>query len=442
MQITVSGSGYVGLVTAVCLAEAGNHIMCLDVDDSKIDSLKKGVPHIYEAGLEELLVKNISQNRISFTTDKEKAIKYGDVHFIAVGTPENHDGSSNLDFVKNVANNIGSIVDKQVIVVNKSTVPVGTADLVSNIITDALLERKKKFSCPVVSNPEFLKEGAAINDFMKPDRIILGSNDKNALNILKEIYSPFNRNHDKVIEMDARSAEFTKYASNSMLAARISLMNEFANLAENLGADIEEVRIGIGSDSRIGYDFLYPGCGYGGSCFPKDVNSLIYEAENKAGVNLSILKSVQEVNEAQKLILVKKIRNRFGDDLSGLTFAIWGLSFKPNTDDMRSAPSIKIINELLNRGAKVVAHDPMAIPTARSIFGNLSNLSYEENYLQATKDADALVIITEWQQFRSPDFKFLSDNLKNRVIFDGRNIYDNENSSLSRFEYHSIGRLL
>jgi UDPglucose 6-dehydrogenase len=439
MNITVSGAGYVGLVTAVCLSEVGNNVVCLDVDELKIEKLKEGKLPIHEAGLEDLLLKNIDAGRISFTSDIKKSILHGDVHFIAVGTPPNEDGSANLSYVHSVAENIGNQAEKPIIVVNKSTVPVGTADTVEEIINTKLTERGKDFFCPVASNPEFLKEGAAIDDFMKPDRIIIGSNNKYAVKILREVYAPFNRSHDKLITMDSRSAELSKYAANAMLATRISLMNELSGIAENMGADIEKIRIGIGSDTRIGYDFLYAGCGYGGSCFPKDVLALIDIAENKLDLDADLLKAVHKTNESQKMVLVDKVRTRFGEDLSGIKLAIWGLAFKPNTDDMRFAPSINIIESLLKKGAIISAYDPIAQNSAKSIL-NDSNLTFEDSCISACKDADAIIIVTEWKEFRSLDLDLLKGFLKTNVIFDGRNLYNIDDPKLKDFEYYSIGR--
>jgi len=439
MNITVSGAGYVGLVTAVCLSEVGNNVICLDVDETKIEMLKKGESPIHEAGLEDLLLKNMEAGRLSFTSDIEKSIAHGDMHFIAVGTPPNADGSANLSYVRSVAESIGTLAEQPITVVNKSTVPVGTADEVEEIINKNLTKRGKEFFCPVASNPEFLKEGVAVNDFMKPDRIIIGSQDKYAIKALREVYAPFNRSHDKLIEMDTRSAELSKYAANAMLATRISLMNELSGIAENTGADIEKIRIGIGSDTRIGYDFLYAGCGYGGSCFPKDVLSLIDTAENTLDLNADLLKAVHKTNENQKTVLVNKVTKKFGEDLSGLKFAIWGLAFKPNTDDMRFAPSINIINSLLQKGASISAYDPVAQDSAKNIF-NDNNLTYEDSYTSSCKDADAIIIITEWKEFRSLDLKLLKDYLKSNIIFDGRNLYNIDDPRLQGFEYYSIGR--
>ena len=439
MNITVSGAGYVGLVTAVCLSEVGNNVICLDIDATKIEMLKKGKSPIYEAGLEDLLLKNMEAGRLCFTSDIKKSIAHGDVHFIAVGTPPNADGSANLSYVRSVAESIGRLAEQPITVVNKSTVPVGTADEVEEIINKNLTKRGKEFFCPVASNPEFLKEGVAIDDFMKPDRIIIGSQDEYAIKALREVYAPFNRSHDKLIEMDSRSAELSKYAANAMLATRISLMNELSGIAENTGADIEKIRIGIGSDTRIGYDFLYAGCGYGGSCFPKDVLALIDTAENTLDLNADLLKAVHKTNENQKTVLVNKVTKKFGEDLSGLKFAIWGLAFKPNTDDMRFAPSINIINSLLQKGASISAYDPVAQESARNIF-NDNNLTYEDSYTSSCKDADAIIIITEWKEFRSLDLELLKDYLKSNIIFDGRNLYNIEDPRLEGFEYYSIGR--
>jgi len=440
MKITISGAGYVGLVTAACLADVGNEVVCFDIDKKKIDQLNKGISPIHELGLEDKIKKNQANGRLSFTNMLEESIQFGDIHFIAVGTPPNKDGSANLSYVKEVAKNIGKLSNKQTIAVIKSTVPVGTASTIKEIIDSTLSLRKAEFNIPVISNPEFLKEGVAIEDFLKPDRIIIGSNNIEGIDVVKDLYAPFNRNHNKIIIMDSQSAELTKYASNAMLASRISLMNELANISERVGANIERVRVGVGSDSRIGYDFLYSGCGFGGSCFPKDVDGLIKTASSYSGLSTSILEAVQSTNENQKLVLLNKITKRFGDELKDKKFAIWGLSFKPGTDDMRSAPSIKLINGLIDLGAEVVAYDPVAMDNARDIFLPNNNLNFSSDALSACKNSDALVILTEWQEFRSPDFEALGKLLKNRIIFDGRNLYDAEEDNLNSFEYYSIGR--
>ncbi|OUW01518.1 MAG: UDP-glucose 6-dehydrogenase [Betaproteobacteria bacterium TMED156] len=438
MNITIVGTGYVGLVTGACLADVGNNILCLDLDISKIQKLKKGKIPIYEPGLSALVEKNYKAGRLGFTSDVKKSVDHGDVQFIAVGTPPGEDGSADLQYVIDAAANIGRYMSAKKIIVDKSTVPVGTADKVKETILKEQVIREKSFPFEVVSNPEFLKEGAAISDFQKPDRIILGIDSDEAGVVMKSIYAPFQRNRDKFITMDVRSAELTKYAANAMLATRISFMNELANLAEKLGADIESVRLGIGSDSRIGYSFLYPGCGYGGSCFPKDVKALIKTAnDNKQ--KMDVLSSVERVNANQKLVLVKKIIKFFGDNLSDNLFAIWGLSFKPGTDDMREAPSIAVINNLLKMGASVVVYDPVAMIEAKKIFGK--RILYASNTLEALNNADALVILTEWKEFRSPDFSEIFFRLKGKKIFDGRNIYDPKQVRSNNLTYDAIGRI-
>lgn len=439
MKITVVGTGYVGLVSGACLADVGNDVLCLDVDPNKIRILEEGGIPIHEPGLLEIVRRNVAAGRLSFTTDIEHAAKYGTIQFIAVGTPPDEDGSADLQYVLAAARNIGRFMDGYRVVVDKSTVPVGTGDKVGAVIAEELARRSADIPFAVVSNPEFLKEGAAVEDFMRPDRIIVGADDKRAIELMRQLYGPFQRSHEKLLVMDVRSAELTKYAANAMLATRISFMNELANLAETLGADIELVRQGIGSDPRIGWHFLYAGCGYGGSCFPKDVKALV-RTGHESGHDLLLLNAVELANEAQKLRLVDKIVARFGEDLSGMRFALWGLAFKPNTDDMRDAPSRVILAELFRRGATAVAYDPVAMDEARRIFGDEPRLSYVERPMAAVDGADALVIVTEWKEFRSPDFERIRAALKHPVIFDGRNMYDPAVMHEAGVEYHGIGR--
>lgn len=431
------GTGYVGLVTGACFAEVGNDVMCLDLDERKIAVLNGGGVPIYEPGLQDMVKRNREAGRLHFTTDVAKAVEFGEIQFIAVGTPPDEDGSADLRHVVAAARNIARNMTGYRLVVDKSTVPVGTADKVREAISEELSKRGSDVPFSVVSNPEFLKEGAAVEDFMRPDRIVVGSNDDRATQLMRALYAPFQRNHERIIVMDIRSAELTKYAANAMLATRISFMNDLANLAERLGADIEHVRKGIGSDPRIGYDFLYPGAGYGGSCFPKDVRALMRTAEN-AGLNLRILESVEAVNDDQKKVLGAKVVARFGEKLAGRKFAVWGLSFKPNTDDMREAPSRELIDDLLERGATVVAYDPVAMTEARHFFDD--RIEYATSPLAALGGADALLIVTEWKEFRSPDFNELRARLKSPVIIDGRNLYFPEDVRRHGLEYHPIGR--
>jgi len=440
LKVTIVGTGYVGLVSGACLAEVGNHVLCLDLDPAKIRILENGDIPIHEPGLIDVVRRNVAAGRLSFTTDIDRAVAHARIQFIAVGTPPDEDGSADLQYVLAAARNIGSRMSKDKIIVDKSSVPVGTANKVSAVIADELKKRGIKLKYSVVSNPEFLKEGAAIEDFMRPDRIVIGGDDAHAIQKMRELYAPFNRNHDRIIVMDVKSAELTKYAANAMLATRISFMNELANVAEKLGADIEMVRLGIGSDTRIGYHFLYSGCGYGGSCFPKDVKALIKTANDDAGITLKVLNAVEAVNDAQKKVLTNKIKARFGTDLIGKNFAIWGLAFKPNTDDMRDAPSRKLISDLLEAGATVTAYDPVAMPEAQRIFGTDPNISYADNPLTACKDADALVIVTEWKEFHNPDFAIIKTQLKNPLIFDGRSMYESAAVSAHGLEYFPIGR--
>ena len=439
MKITVVGTGYVGLVSGTCLAEVGNDVLCLDVDPEKIRILEEGGIPIYEPGLQEMVRRNVAAGRLHFTTDIERAVRHGTIQFIAVGTPPDEDGSADLQYVLAAARNIGRLMTDYKVIVDKSTVPVGTAAKVKAAVAEELAKRGIVTPYSVVSNPEFLKEGAAVEDFMRPDRIVVGAEEEQAIHLMRALYAPFQRNHERLIITDVKSAELTKYAANAMLATRISFMNELANLAEVLGADIEMVRQGIGSDPRIGYHFLYPGCGYGGSCFPKDVKALIKTAADDAGITLKVLTAVEEANDQQKHILSTKIKARFGD-LKGKHFALWGLAFKPNTDDMRDAPSRELIADLFAAGATVTAYDPVAMHETQRIFGDEPRLKYAENPMGALDSADALVIATEWKEFRSPDFEAIKQTLKNPVIFDGRNLYDPKLVRSLGIEYFAIGR--
>jgi UDPglucose 6-dehydrogenase len=439
MKITVIGTGYVGLVSGTCLADVGNDVLCLDIDPEKIRILNAGGIPIHEPGLPEIVRRNIAAGRLHFTTDIDKAVNHGTIQFIAVGTPPDEDGSADLKYVLAAARNIGQRMTDYKVVVDKSTVPVGTGAKVKAAIADELGQRGASIPFSVVSNPEFLKEGAAVEDFMRPDRIIVGAEEEQAILLMRALYSPFQRNHERLIVTDVKSAELTKYAANAMLATRISFMNELANLAETLGADIEMVRQGIGSDPRIGYHFLYPGCGYGGSCFPKDVKALIRTAHDDGNVTLKVLTAVEEANDKQKHLLTRKIITRFGE-IKGRHFALWGLAFKPNTDDMREAPSRILIDDLIAAGATVTAYDPVAMQEARRIFGDEPRLSYADAPMAALEKADALIIVTEWKEFRSPDFEDIKRTLKVPVIFDGRNLYDPEFVRKQGIEYFAIGR--
>ena len=439
MKITVIGTGYVGLVSGACMADMGNDVLCLDLDPAKIKTLEEGGIPIFEPGLLEIVQRNVAAGRLAFTTDVEAAAKFGVIQFIAVGTPPGEDGSADLQYVLAAARNIARHMDDYRVIVDKSTVPVGTGDKVNAVVAEELAARGSALAYSVVSNPEFLKEGAAVDDFMRPDRIVVGAEDERAIELMRQLYLPFQRNHEKLVFMDVRSAELTKYAAKAMLATRISFMNELANLAETLGADIERVRQGIGSDPRIGWHFLYSGCGYGGSCFPKDVKALIRTA-SQHGHDLKLLNAVEAANDAQKHVLVNKIVSRFGEDLSGRRFALWGLAFKPNTDDMREAPSRVIIDELFKRGATVAAYDPVAMTEAEHIFGDEPRLSFAGRPKSALDDADALVIVTEWKEFRSPDFDAIKSRLKQPVLFDGRNMYEPELIKSLGIEYFGIGR--
>lgn len=439
MKVTIFGSGYVGLVTGACLAEVGNDVVCVDIDQAKIDRLNRGEIPIHEPGLDLMIAGNREAGRLHFTTDIDEGVRHGLFQFIAVGTPPDEDGSADLQYVTAVARSIGERMNDYRIVVNKSTVPVGTADRVRLTIESALSDRQAKIEFDVVSNPEFLKEGAAIEDFMKPDRIVIGTDNPRTTELLRALYAPFNRNHDRLVCMDIRSAELTKYAANAMLATKISFMNELANLAERLGADIEKVRVGIGSDPRIGYHFIYPGCGYGGSCFPKDVKALERTARD-VQYSAQLLKAVEDVNQRQKLRLFEKVVDYFNGDLEGKTFAIWGLAFKPNTDDMREASSRTLIEQLLGKGARVRAFDPVAMEEARRIFVDQTQLQLVKGPEEALQGADALVIVTEWNVFRSPDFDLIKATLTHPAIFDGRNLYDPVSLKAMGFEYFGIGR--
>ncbi|WP_374336046.1 UDP-glucose/GDP-mannose dehydrogenase family protein [Leeia sp.] len=443
MKITVVGSGYVGLVSGACLADVGNMVLCLDVDARKVARLQQGEVPIHEPGLDEVIRRNVAAGRLSFTTDAAEAAAFGTVQFIAVGTPPGEDGSADLQYVLAAARQLARHMTEYRVIVDKSTVPVGTADQVRQAVQQELQARGVDIPFSVVSNPEFLKEGAAIEDFMRPDRIVVGCEDETARKLMRELYAPFQRNHDRMVWMDVRSAELTKYAANAMLATRISFMNELANLAERLGADIELVRQGIGSDPRIGYHFLYPGIGYGGSCFPKDVQALQRTAQ-ASGVELAVLAAVEHANEQQKQRLVDKVVQRFGEDLAGRHFALWGLAFKPNTDDMREAPSLTILHGLLQRGATVAVFDPIAMETGRVAMQAagiaLDRVQFAESANAAVAQADALLIATEWKPFRSPDFEWLKQALKTPVIFDGRNLYDPALVRAQGFEYLAMGR--
>ncbi len=440
MKVTVIGTGYVGLVSGACLAEVGNEVLCLDLDEAKIQLLNEGGIPIFEPGLKEMVAHNVAAGRLRFTTDVKEAAAFGTIQFIAVGTPPDEDGSADLQYVVSAARNIGRNMTEYTVVVDKSTVPVGTGEKVRAAINEELAARGVSMDFAVVSNPEFLKEGAAVEDFMRPDRIVVGADDPKAVDLMRGLYAPFQRNHERLIMMDVKSAELTKYAANAMLATRISFMNELANLAEVLGADIEHVRQGIGSDPRIGYHFLYPGCGYGGSCFPKDVQALIRTARQDGGIELKVLNAVEEANDDQKHVLTEKIKAKFGDDLTGRRFAVWGLAFKPKTDDMREAPSRYVLEDLFAAGATVTAYDPVAMHEARRIFGDEPRLSYAETFMAALDGADGLIIVTEWKEFLAPNFATIRARLKEAVIFDGRNIFDPAMVRAAGLEYLCIGR--
>jgi len=439
MKLSMVGTGYVGLVTGTCFAEMGNNVICVDIDEKKIEKLKQGIIPIYEPGLETMVKDNYKRGTLEFTTDIKEALEKTDIIFIAVGTPQGEDGSADLQYVLKVAEDIGKYMTHEMVVVDKSTVPVGTADKVKETIQKELDKRGVKIPFEVVSNPEFLKEGSAIEDFMKPDRVVIGADNEKTIEVMKELYAPFTHNYERFIAMDVRSAEMTKYTANAILATKISFMNEIANICERVGADVNRVRKGIGSDKRIGYSFIYPGCGYGGSCFPKDVQALNKIALD-AGYKPRIIQAVEEVNKDQKKVLAEKVIKRFGEDLSGKTFAVWGLSFKPETDDMREASSITIINELTKRGAKIKAYDPKAMDEAKEFYlKDNPNVEYTQSKYDALNGADAMLLITEWKEFRSPDFDEMKQRLKNPIIFDGRNQYKIEKMKDRGFEYYQIG---
>jgi UDPglucose 6-dehydrogenase len=443
MKLTIIGTGYVGLVTGACFAEMGSHVICLDVNKEKIDNLKKGVLPIYEPGLESLVLENYKEGTLNFTTSLEEASTDSNIFFIAVGTPPGEDGSADLKYVLQVAKEIGRNISEYSVIVDKSTVPVGTADRVRTIIKKELENRNFDIEFDVVSNPEFLKEGEAVNDFLKPDRIIIGVDSQKAAGIMKRLYAPFSRNREKIILMNVRDAEMTKYAANAMLATKISFMNEISNICEKLHVDVENVRKGIGSDARIGYSFIYPGCGYGGSCFPKDVKALIRISKDNE-FDPVLLNAVEKRNSIQKKALAAKVIKRFGKNLSDKLFCMWGLSFKPGTDDVREASSIDIINEIIQSGGKIKAFDPIAMEQARKEFPEhwfeSGRLIFETNQYKAVENTDALLLVTEWKTFRQPDFKLMADTMKRLIIFDGRNQYDPEDLSEAGFEYYGIGR--
>ncbi|AZJ35024.1 UDP-glucose/GDP-mannose dehydrogenase family protein [Tenacibaculum singaporense] len=440
MKITVIGTGYVGLVSGTCFSEMGNKVICVDIDQEKINKLHQGIIPIYEPGLEKMVLKNVEKQNLFFTTKLEEAINESEIVFIAVGTPMGEDGSADLQYVLAVAKEIGQKMNHRLIVVDKSTVPVGTADKVKATIQAELDKRNATLEFDVVSNPEFLKEGDAINDFMKPDRVVIGAESDYAFDKMRQLYTPFTMSHERFIAMDVRSAEMTKYAANAMLATKISFMNEMANICERVGADVNNVRAGIGSDSRIGYSFIYPGAGYGGSCFPKDVKALKKIAEEN-GYEAKLITSVEEVNNRQKFVIADKIINKFGEDLSGKTFGLWGLAFKPGTDDMREAPAIYVVKELVKRGAKVQAYDPKAMEEAQHFYlKDVENVDYKNAKYEVLDNADALILLTEWKEFRSPDFSEIEKQLKAPVIFDGRNQYTTYGLEEKGFEYYQIGK--
>lgn len=439
MNVTVFGSGYVGLVTGVCLAETGNHVYCVDIDDERISTLNRGEVPFYEPGLQEMLSRNLASGRITFTTDARAAVRHGLFQFIAVGTPPDEDGSADLSYVLNVARTVGEHMDDYKLVVCKSTVPVGTCHKVKDAVATTLSERGADIEFDIASNPEFLKEGAAVNDFMRPDRIVIGVENPRAAELLRSLYEPYSRSREKLIAMEVRSSELTKYAANAMLATKISFMNELAGLAERFGADVEDIRLAIGADPRIGYHFIYPGCGYGGSCFPKDVAALVRSAR-EVGYDAKVIDAVERANNVQRHVLGDKVKQHFGDDLSGKTIAVWGLAFKPNTDDMREAPSRYLIESLWAAGAHVRAYDPIARTEARRIYGERDDLTLCDSASDALDGADALCIVTEWTEFRSPDIELLKSKLKTPTIFDGRNIYEPGLMRREGFQYYGIGR--
>jgi len=440
MKITVIGTGYVGLVTGTCFSEMGNTVTCIDIDKKKVEDLKGGIIPIYEPGLEPMVKRNVAQGRLHFSTSLKDHLSEAKVAFIAVGTPMGEDGSADLQYVLGVARELGQHMINPLVVVDKSTVPIGTGDKVKAAIQEELDKRGVSIEFSVVSNPEFLKEGAAVADFMKPDRVVVGADTEQGFELMRRLYAPFIHNHDRLIEMDIRSAEMTKYAANAMLATKISFMNEVANICERVGADVNMVRVGIGSDARIGYSFIYPGAGYGGSCFPKDVKALKKIAEEH-NYDAKLIRSVEEVNDAQKFVIAQKIVSKYGEDLKGKTFALWGLAFKPETDDMREAPAIYVVNELVERGASVQAYDPKAMHEAQVMYlKGVENLTYHKSKYETLRGADAMILLTEWKEFRSPDFEELKSQLKEAVIFDGRNQYNAFNLEQRGFEYHQIGK--
>lgn len=439
MKVSIFGTGYVGLVTGACLAHSGHNVLCVDVDENKVNRLLAGDVPIYEPGLEDIVKQSVAEERLLFSTDAKQAVDHGEIIFIAVGTPPDEDGGADLQYVLQVAASVGEHMQGYRLIVNKSTVPVGSADRVKQKVTEVLQARGVDLPFDVASNPEFLKEGAAVSDFMKPDRIIVGTDSDRVKSLVSELYESFNRNHDKLMFMDVRSAELTKYAANAMLATKISFMNEISRLAEKLDADIEWVRKGIGSDPRIGFQFIYPGCGYGGSCFPKDVKALLRTA-NSIGEPAALLSAVETVNDAQKHVLIDKLKQHYGDSLAGKTFAIWGLAFKPNTDDMREAPSRVVMETLWALGAKVQAFDPEAMEETHRIYGDRQDLQLADHAYDALENADALIVCTEWRSFRSPDWDILRAKLKDKVIFDGRNLYNPARMRDKGFTLYSIGR--
>jgi len=440
MKIAVIGSGYVGLVSGTCFAEMGNQVTCVDIDQAKIDKLHKGNIPIYEPGLTPMVLKNIEKKSLFFSTSLKDSIQDVGIVFIAVGTPMGEDGSADLQYVTAVAKEIGQSMNSELVVVDKSTVPVGTADKVRHAIQNELDKRNSDLKFHVVSNPEFLKEGDAINDFMKPDRVVIGADNEFAFDIMRRLYHPFTMTYDRIIEMDIRSAEMTKYAANAMLATKISFMNEIANICEKVGADVNNVRVGIGSDKRIGYSFIYPGAGYGGSCFPKDVKALKKTAEDY-NYKARLINAVEEINDDQKLVIAKKVIARFGEDLTGKTFGLWGLAFKPGTDDMREAPAIYVVKELVKRGANILAYDPKAIKEAKHFYlKDVKNITYVDSKYKVLQGADALILLTEWKEFRSPDFIEIKNQLKSPIIFDGRNQYNVFKLEEKGFEYYQIGK--
>jgi len=439
MKVTIYGSGYVGLVTGSLLADVGNDVLCVDVDETKVANLKKGVVPIFEPGLDDVIKRNVAADRLDFTTDMDQAVAHSQVQFIAVGTPPGEDGSADMQYVAAVAKTIADRMTEKKLIVSKSTVPVGTGDMVEEVVAKGQKERGVKIPVAVISNPEFLKEGAAIDDFMKPDRIVIGTDDEDAKEVMRELYAPFCRNHDKLVIMSRRSSELTKYAANSLLATKISFMNELSNIADLVGADIEDVRHGIGSDPRIGYHFIYPGCGYGGSCFPKDVKALV-QTSKKVGYNAELLNAVDAVNDRQKHVLFQKLMRHFDNDIEGKTFAVWGLSFKPNTDDLREAPARVLIEAILEAGGKVRAYDPVAMGEMRHFYPDEKRIELVGTAQDTVDDVDALLIATEWSEFRSPNWDALKKGLKQPLIIDGRNLYDPALMQEQGFTYDCIGR--